>query len=193
MEFFETLSTRRSIRRYQERPIEEEKLRAVLDAVRASPSWANQQCWRIVVVRDADAKQGIGELSYLESFFAPKGYKTNPAMKALEQAPVVLVLCADPSQSGSIRGQDYYLADCGIAAQSLMLAARAQGLGTVFVGIFQEEPLRDLLGIPDQIRVVGLFPLGYPAEEKKEGPKRKPLEEICFFERWGKPASAEQG
>ena len=187
MEFFEALSTRRSIRRYQERPVEDEKLHAVLNAVRASPSWANQQCWRLVVVRDADTKRGISELSFLESFFAPKGYKTNPAMKALAQAPVVIVLCADPAESGAIRGQDYYLADCGIAAQSLMLAARAQGLGTVFVGIFQEEPLRDLLGIPESIRVVGLFPLGYPAEEKKEGPKRKPLEGICFNERWGVP------
>ena len=190
MEFFEALSTRRSIRTYQDRPIEEEKLHAVLDAVRASPSWANQQCWRLVVVRDAATKQGISELSYLESFFAPKGYKTNPAMKALAQAPAVIVLCADPTQSGTVRGQDYYLADAGIAAQSLMLAARAQGLGTVFVGVFQEEPLRDLLGIPESIRVVGLFPLGYPAEGKKEGPKRKGLEEICFFERWGSPGKA---
>ena len=187
MEFFEVLSTRRSIRKYQERPVEEEKLHTVLEAVRTSPSWANQQCWRIVVVRDAVAKQGISELSYLESYFATKGYKSNPAMKALAQAPVVLVLCAEPAQSGGIRGQDYYLADCGIAAQSLMLAARAQGLGTVFVGIFQEEPLRDLLGIPETIRVVGLFPLGYPAEEKKEGPKRKPIQEVCFSERWGDP------
>ncbi len=185
MEFFEALSTRRSIRRYHERPVEEEKLRAVLGAVRASPSWANQQCWRLVVVRDAVARQGISELSYLESFFAIKGYKTNPSMKALAQAPIVIVLCADPAQSGTVRGQDYYLADAGIAAQSLMLAACAQGLGTVFVGIFQEEPLRDLLGIPENIRVVGLFPLGYPAEEKKEGPKRKPLEDICYFEQWG--------
>jgi nitroreductase len=188
MEFFEALSTRRSVRRYQERPVEEEKLHAVLDAVRASPTWANQQCPRLVVVTDAAAKQGISELSFLESFFAPKGYKTNPAMKALAQAPVVIVLCADPTQSGTVRGQDYYLTDAGIAAQSLMLAASAQGLGTVFVGIFQEEPLRDLLGIPENIRVVGLFPLGYSAEEKKEGPKRKPLEEICFFEKWEGPA-----
>jgi nitroreductase len=111
-------------------------------------------------------------------------------MKALAQAPIVIVLCADPTQSGAVRGQDYYLADCGIAAQSLMLAANAQGLGTVFVGIFQEEPLRDLLGIPENIRVVGLFPLGYPAEEKKEGPKRKPLEEFCFFEKWGVPVKS---
>ena len=185
MDFFEALSTRRSIRKYQESPVEEEKLRAVLEAVRQSPTWANMQCPRVIVVRDADAKRGISEFSYLESFFAPRGYKSNPAKAALAAAPVVLVLCADPAQSGSVRGQEYYLADAGIAAQSLMLAARAQGLGTVFVGIFQEEPLRDLLGIPESVRVVGLFPLGYPAEEKKEGPKRKPLGEICFFETWG--------
>ncbi len=185
MEFFEALTTRRSIRKYQQRPVEDEKLSAVLDAARAAPSWANQQCSRLVVIKDAGTKQGISELSYLESFFAPKGYKTNPAVQALAQAPVVIVLCADPAQSGTVRGQEYYLTDTGIAAQSLMLAARALGLGTVFVGVFQEEPLRDLLGIPEQIRIVGLFPLGYPAEEKREGPKRKPLGEICSFERWG--------
>jgi len=185
MDFFEALSTRRSIRKYRDQPVEEEKLRAVLEAVRSSPTWANMQCCRLIVVKDAEAKRGISELSYLESFFAPKGYKANPAQQALALAPVVIVLCADPSQSGAMRGQEYYLADAGIAAQSLMLAARAQGLGTVFVGVFQEEPLRDLLGIPEPIRVVGLFPLGYPAEEKKEGPKRKELEELCFSERWG--------
>ena len=192
MEFFETLTTRRSIRHFQERPVEDDKLHAVLDAVRASPSWANQQCWRIIVVKDPDAKQGISEVSYLESYLAPKGYKTNPALRRWRSAPVVIVLCADPAQSGAVRGQDYYLVDSGIAAQSLMLAARAQGLGTVFVGIFQEEPLRDLLGVPETMRVVGLFPLGYPAEEKKQGPRRKPLEEICCFEKWqAPPPSAE--
>lgn len=186
MEFFEALSKRRSVRQYQELPVEDEKLRAVIEAVRSSPTWANQQCCRVVVVKNADTRREISELSYLESFFAPKGYKVNPAQKALAQAPVVLVLCADPLQSGAVRGQDYYLADCGIAAQSMMLAARAQGLGTVFVGIFQEEPLRDLLGIPESVRIVGLLPMGYPTEEKKEGPKRKPLDEICFVERWRK-------
>ena len=192
MDVFEALATRRSIRKFRDTPIEEEKLRAVLEALRQSPTWANMQCPRVIVVRDAVAKQGISELSYLESFFAPKGYKSNPAQGALATAPVVLVLCADPAQSGGLRGQEYYLADAGIAAQSLMLAARALGLGSVFVGVFQEEPLRDLLGIPENIRVVGLFPLGYPAEEKKEGPKRKPLSEICFSEKWGVSASGQQ-
>lgn len=189
MDFFEVLSTRRSIRKYRETPVEDEKLGAVLEAIRQSPTWANMQCPRVIVVRDAETKRGLSELSYLEEFFAPKGYKSNPAKTALATAPVVLVLCADPAQSGNMRSQEYYLADSGIAAQSLMLAARALGLGTVFVGIFQEEPLRDLLGIPETVRVVGLFPLGYPAEEKKEGPKRKALEEICFNERWEVPLS----
>ena len=192
MDFFEALSTRRSIRKYRDQPVEEEKLHAVLEAVRASPTWANMQCCRLVVVRDAETKRGISELSYVESFFSPKGYKANPAQQALALAPVVIVLCADPAQSGALRGQDYYLTDAGIAAQSLMLAARAQGLGTVFVGVFQEEPLRDLLGIPESVRVVGLFPLGYPAEEKKEGPKRKSMEEIAFSEKWGTPETSRQ-
>jgi nitroreductase len=76
------------------------------------------------------------------------------------------------------------MTDIGIAAQTLMLSARALGLGSVFVGIFEEEQLRSLLNIPPNIRIVGLFPLGYPLEEKASGPSRKPLTEIVFEEKW---------
>lgn len=185
MELFEAIRTRRSVRSYQDRPVEDEKLQAVLDAVRVAPSWANMQCWRMVVVKDKAIQEKISDLSYVESFFAPKGYKSNPSKKALASAPVVLILCADPAQSGVLWEQNYYLVDAGIAAQNLMLAARGQGLGTVFVGVYDEEKVKGLLNIPASIRVVGLFPLGYPTEEKKEGPKRKSLEEICFHDRWG--------
>jgi len=185
MDLFEAIKTRRSVRRYLDKPVEEEKLQAILDAVRMAPSWANMQCWRMVVVKDRQMKQKISGLSYVDSFFAPKGYKANPSQKALAEAPVVIALCADPAQSGVLWGQSYYLTDIGIAAQNLMLAARGLGLGSVFVGVFEEEKLLALLGIPASIRIVGLFPVGYPAEEKKEGPPRKPLGEIAFFERWG--------
>jgi nitroreductase len=184
MDLFEAIKTRRSIRKYLDKPVEGEKLQAVLEAVRQAPSWANMQCWRMVVVKEKKTKDKISELSYVESFFAPKGYKSNPSMKALAEAPVVIVLCADPAQSGVLWGQTYYLTDAGIAAQNLMLAARAQGLGSVFVGIYEEEKLKTLLGIPADVRVVGLFPLGYPAEDRKEGPPRKPLQDICFYEQW---------
>jgi len=186
MELFEAIKTRRSVRKYSGKPVEDEKLQAVLDAARMAPSWANYQCWRFVVVKDKARKEKISALSYVESYFALKGYKSNPSVKALAEAPVVIVLCADPAQSGVIGGQNYYLVDAGLAAQNMMLAARARGLGTVFVGVYDEEKVKSLLGIPAAIRVVGLFPLGYPVEEKKEGPARKNLQELCFPEQWGK-------
>ncbi len=185
MELFETIRTRRSVRKYLDTPVEEEKLQAVLEAVRQSPSWANTQCWRILVVRDVETKAKISELSFVESFFAPKGYKANPSKKALAEAPLVIVLCADPDNSGKLWGQNYYLVDTGIASQNLMLAARGLGLGTVFVGVYDEDKIKTLLSIPTSVRIVGLFPLGYPNEEKKDGPARKPLTEICFNDKWG--------
>jgi nitroreductase len=185
MDIAKAIQTRRSIRKYADRPVEDEKLEAVLEAVRLAPSWANLQCWRMIVVKNKATKEEMSRLSYVESFFAPKGYKANPSQKALAEAPVVIILCADPSQSGVLWGQHYYLTDAGIAAQSLMLAAVGEGLGTVFVGVYDEEALKNLLAIPPSIRIIGLFPLGYPLEEKKGGPSRKPLGEICFNEKWG--------
>lgn len=184
MDTIEAIRTRRSVRKFLDRPVEQEKLLAVLEAARLSPSWSNSQCWRFVIVRDAAVKKRISELSYVEAFFATRGYKSNPAQAALAAAPVVIVACADPTLSGELRGQHYYLADVGIAAENLMLAAHDQGLGSVFVGVFDEQPLGELLGVPAQFRIVGLFPLGYPAGEQKAGPPRKPLDEIVYYEKW---------
>jgi nitroreductase len=184
MDLFEAIRTRRSVRRFRDHAVEDDKVQTLLDSVRQSPSWANLQCWRFVVVRDKAARERISELSYVESFFAPLSYKTNPARKGLAEAPVILVACADPSQSGTLWGQPYYMTDIGIAAQTLMLSARGLGLGTVFVGVFEEEQIRRLLSIPSTIRIVGLFPLGYPLEEKASGPPRKPLAEIVFEDKW---------
>jgi nitroreductase len=185
MDLLEAIRTRRSIRKFEGREVEPEKLKAVLEAAQQAPSWANMQCWRFVVVRDAATRAKMSEWSFVESFFAPLGYQTNPAQKAIAEAPVVIVACADPAQSGNLGEQPYYLADLGIAAQNLMLAAHSLGLGTVFVGVFDEEKILELLGIPENIRLVGLFPLGYPQGEIKAGPKRKPLSEIAFDGRWG--------
>lgn len=185
MDTFDAIKARRSVRRFQDKPVEQEKLNALLEAVRMSPSWANLQCWKFLVVKDKSLREQISEMSYVESFFAPGGYKANPAKKGLAEAPIVIVACADPSKSGVIWNQHYYMTDVGIAAQTLMLSACALGLGTVFVGVFDEQKLRGLLGVPSHIRIIGLFPLGYPLEEKKDGPRRKPLTEIVFNEKWG--------
>jgi len=184
METLEAIKTRRSVRKFSDRAVEQEKLTAVLEAVQAAPSWSNMQCWRMVVVRNAETRAKISDLSYVESFFASRGYKSNPAQKGIADAPVVIVLCGIPEQSGELHGQKYYLADTGIAAENLMLAAHAVGLATVFVGVFDEEKLGDLLDIPPGVRIVGLFPLGYPQSEPKAGPPRKPLDEIVCYEKW---------
>jgi nitroreductase len=184
MEALEAIRTRRSVRKYSDRPVEPEKLQAVLEALQQAPSWSNLQCWSLVVVSDQAVRDRISELSYVESFFAAYGYKSNPAQKALAQAPIVIVACADPLRSGDLRGEQYYMADMGIATENLMLAAHDQGLGSVFVGVFDEEKLKELLQIPAEIRIVGLFPLGYPAGESKGGPPRKPLSEFVHYDTW---------
>lgn len=184
METLEAIKTRRSVRKFADKPVEPEKLQDILEAVQAAPSWSNMQCWRMVVVKDADTRAKISDLSYVETFFAARGYKSNPAQKGIADAPVVIVLCAVPEQSGEMKGQPYYMTDAGIASENLMLAAHASGLATVFVGVFDEEKLGDLLEIPPGVRIIGLFPVGYPLTEPKAGPPRKSLEEIVFYEKW---------
>ena len=184
METLEAIRTRRSVRRFSNQPVEPEKLRTVLDAARMAPSWANLQCWRFIIIENPATKNRISEFSYVDSFFAAKGYKTNPSQLSLTQAPVVIVACALPTQSGDMRGQQFYMADVGLAAENLMLAAHAVGLGSVFVSIFDDKPLAELLSIPPYISIVGLFPIGYPQGEQIAAPPRKPLDEIVYRERW---------
>ncbi len=126
----------------------------------------------------------------MEEYFSGAAYKTNPARKGLAQAPVVIVACADPAQSGTVRDAQYYMTDVGIAAQNLMLAAHDVGLGSVFVGVFDEPGLAELLGIPAGVRIVGLFPLGYPQDPGKAGPPRLARDEIISYETWKGPGTA---
>lgn len=184
MDTLEAIKSRHSVRRFAGKPVEDEKLMAVLEAARLAPSWANLQCVRFVVVKDPATKRRISELSYVDCFFAARGYKNNPSQLALAEAPLVLVACALPNQSGDIRGQHYYMTDVGLAAENLMLAAHDLGLGSVFVSIFDEKELADLLSIPAYISVVGLFPLGYPLQDAVGATPRKPLEETVFYDRW---------
>ena len=174
MDLFQAISDRRSIRKYQERAVEVEKLRMVLDAARLAPSWKNRQCWRFLVIADAAKKARI-----VEAF-----PEDNPGRKALLQAPLVIVVCAAPEESGVENGIDYYIADTAIAFEHLCLAAQALGLGTCWMGLFDETVLKAAAGVPAEFRVVGVTPLGYPDQEPKARP-RKDLHEIAYLEEWG--------
>lgn len=85
MDLFDTIYKRRSIRRFSNQPVEDEKLQTILKAIQQSPSWANQQCWHFIIVRDDRVKKKISEYTYVKSYFASRGYKDNPARKPLDQ------------------------------------------------------------------------------------------------------------
>lgn len=174
MELYEALEDRRSIRKYTADPVSDETLQKLLRAAGIAPSWKNNQCWRFIIVREQSRKQKLASS-------LPDG---NPCKKAVAEAPVVLVLCADPQTSGRQDGKDYYLLDAGLAMQQLMLAAHAEGLGTCWVAWFDEAKARPACNIPEPYRVVALTPLGVPAHRPSPRP-RKELEEIVFLEEWG--------
>jgi nitroreductase len=184
METMKSITTWNSTRRFLDRPVEEEKLQDLLKSVQRAPSWGNGQCWRMIVIRNKETQKRLSELSWVESILAPMGYKSNPASAGLAEAPLVIALCADPDQSGRIWGMDYFLTDAGIASQNLSLAAHSLGLGTVFVGCFMEEEAKQLLKIPENVRLVGLFPIGYPQKKGSLRP-RKEVNKITFTEQWG--------
>ncbi|RQD76777.1 MAG: nitroreductase [Candidatus Syntrophonatronum acetioxidans] len=171
----EVVNTRKSVRKYRPDPVDRQVLTKVLEVARKAPSWKNLQCWRYILVEGEGTREKLAEA--LPS--------ANPARKGIVQAPLTVVLCANPEESGVSQGKEYYLVDAGITMEHLVLAAAAQGLGTCWVAWFQEEPVKELLGIPDPYRVVAMTPLGYPAQEPKEQP-RKELSEIVFSEEWGK-------
>jgi len=173
MDIFQAIRDRRSIRKYKEIPVEREKIDQVLDAARLAPSWKNQQCWRFLVLTAPDKRALL-----LEAF-----PDDNPGKKAIAMAPVVIVVCADPSESDVENGIEYFVADTAIAFEHLCLSAHALGLGTCWMGWYDEAGIKSSLGIPKSIRIVGITPLGYPDQEPKARP-RKELSEIAFFDEW---------
>jgi len=177
MELNKALQERRSVRIYTGDLVPAEKLERILEAARIAPSWSNQQCWRFIVVSDPAKKKAIAESMP----------KSNPAKRAVGvTAPLVLVLCADPRESGIHDGKDYYLLDAGLAMQQLMLAAHAENLGTCWVAWFDEETVRKACSVPPEYRIVALSPLGF-AKTQPSKRERKELSDIAFSETWGTP------
>ena len=168
MELMQAIRARRSIRNFQGKPVEEEKLLAVLEAGRLAPSAKNMQDWRFIVVRDKTARGKLAAAARSQQFVA--------------QAPVVIAACGT-SDLVMTCGQPAYAIDVSIALDHMTLAAASLGLGTCWIGAFYEEQARAILGVPEGVRIVALLPLGYPAEEPFARP-RKPLDEIVSWERW---------
>lgn len=173
MDVFDAIEKRRSIRKYKDEEVSLDDMVRVIEAGRLAPSWKNGQCWRYIVVGDKALRKKLGVL-----------VNNNPDVTAYENASYILVLCADPEESGYHNDQHYYLTDAGICMEQSVLAATALGLGTCWLGIFDEKAVKEALKIPDNIRVVALSPLGVPDQEPKARP-RKPTSEIAYANYWG--------
>ena len=183
MDLMETIKGRRSIRKYKPDPVSEETLQKIMEAVRWAPSWANTQCWEVIVVKDPKIKSEL----------ATTLNKTNPSLSSMTDAPIVIVLCGKKGVSGFKKGEavtvkgDWMMFDTGIAMQTLCLTAHSLGLGTVVVGMFDHKRAESILGLSENIEIVAMTPLGYPATEGT-APKRKEISEFVFSDHYGKKA-----
>jgi nitroreductase len=165
MDVFETIRQRQSIRTFQGREIEPDKLQAVLSALNQAPSAGNLQAYQVWLIRDRAVREALVRSALEQEFIA--------------QAPVVLVFCAVPARAAKYgeRGETLYaLQDATVAAAYAQLAAAAVGLGTCWVGAFNEAMVAQALQLPAGQRPVALLPIGYPAENTRRT-SRRPLEE----------------
>ena len=170
MTVMEAIEKRFSARAWQPYEVEEEKLERLMEAARLAPSASNRQEWRFVLVRDAGMREKLAEAAGGQGFVG--------------EAPVVIVACAQDTGHVMPCGLECFAIDVAIAVDHITLAAVEEGLGTCWIGAFNADEVKRLLGIPPEVVVVVLLPVGYPAEEPR-AKKRLALDEIVMHERWG--------
>jgi len=156
MDIFEVIRGRRTIRSYEDRPVEQEKLAAVLDACRWAPSAGNRQPWEIIVVDNQDTKDRLAQAALEQNW--------------MKTAPVILAVCMNENIAKGTygeRGPLYGLETMGMAIENMMLAAYAVGLGSCCVTAFEEGKVKEILKCLEIIKPVALLTLGYPREEPR--------------------------
>lgn len=173
------IKERRTIRKFQNKQVSDELLNTVLEAGRWAQSWANTQCWEVVVVKDQSIKEALQKT-------VPEG---NPSYKSIVEAPIVLCLCAKKKLAGYYKGNvctsfgDWLLFDMGIFAQNIALTAHSLGLGSVIVGLLNHEEARKIIELPDEFELVALMPLGFPSEIPN-APQRKELKSFVHYNKF---------
>ncbi len=170
MDVFDAIRARKSVRQYVDKPIAAETLTAVLEAGRLAPSASNRQEWRFLIVRDPAKRRKLAEAANRQTFIG--------------EAPVVIVACAETDGHVMRCGQLCYPIDVAIALDHMTLAAVASGLGTCWIGAFDEARVKAVLGIPDHLRVVALMPMGYPVDPSIKEKPRLPFTTIVKYDRW---------
>ena len=167
-----TIRERRSVRQYRPDAVPRELIERVLDSARWAPSAVNLQPWHFVVVTQRERRSALAKSTAIAGIIV---------MRHMSQAPVLIALCGDERRSS------WYIHDCCLASQNLMLAATALGLGTCWIGAFDEGKAWEVLGLPEGMRVVGLLTLGYPLQDQEVATPRLPLDSTVHWEGFGPP------
>jgi len=169
MDFSKVIAERYSVRAYKPDPVEEEKLERVLEAARLAPTAVNYQPFQLIVIHTEGREDELNRI-YRKDWFV--------------QPPLVIGVVALPDKGWVRRdGRSYLDVDAAIVMDHLILAAANEGLGTCWIGNFDLEGAREVLGIPDDVEPIAFTPLGYPDDEPK-AKKRQPLEALVRYERW---------
>ena len=169
LEVYEAIKIRKSVRAYDTKPIPDDVLMRVLEAGRAAPSANNAQPWHFIVVKSPEKREILSKRMFT---------------RFLVESPVVLVGCGE-------KNKRFHVVDVSIAMQQMVLAATAEGLGTCWIGDFDDKVVRDLLKIPEMYNIVCLLAMGYPREKVDLAAKlmrtrsRKKMEEVVSYEEFG--------
>ncbi len=161
MSLLDVIFSRRSIRRYTSKPVPDKVLKSVLEAGRLAPSADNAQPWHFIAVTDPEIKRELSR---------------GPWRSFIKDSAFTIVGCGEKSDKWST-------VDVAIALENMVLSAEAQGVGSCWIGAFEEKEVKELLGIPDNLKVVALVSFGYPAEKPGPGNKRS-LESIVHYNRF---------
>ncbi|MFO8059044.1 MAG: nitroreductase family protein [Bacillota bacterium] len=167
MQIDELIRKRRSVRRFEDRPVSAETVETLLEMAQWAPSAGNRQPWHFYVVQDSSLREQLAEAAGGQQFIA--------------EAPVTIVVCADPERSAGRYGERgrslYCLQDTAAAVQNILLTVEYMGLGACWIGAFDEQKCSQVLSVPSNLRPVAMIPVGHPAGEART-PRRRPLEDI---------------
>lgn len=185
-EVLKAIRGRRSVVRFKPEPVPEEALQEILEAGRWAPSYANSQPWTFIVVRDEETKRKLGQL--VERIALARRGRVAISGQGVGDAPVVIAVVVDPW-----RDPRHFVEAGAVAAQNMALAAHSLGLASYWAGVYEpgggrrsvEAQVKRLLGVPRELHVIALLPLGYPAYQAQSD--RAELAELVHYDRFGRP------
>jgi len=170
MNILQAIKTRKSVRIYLDKEVENKKLTNILENAKLAPSFLNRQEWRFIIIRNKETKERLVNDANCPSIIL--------------ECPIVIVGCGKPFDQIANTDQSSNIIDATIALDHFSLAAIEHGLGTCWISIFEENKIKEILEIPKEIKIVALMSLGYPKDPSKTEKKRLPLSQLIKYEKW---------